>query len=107
MTEPAFVSLAAVGPPNTGDKLRSGARVLPRRRGHEAAPPAERRLRREGWCRRKLRQLHPLVLRRPSFLATAGLSLACSVRQFQDSPCSDLSVWYAFETHVVRAGLDR
>jgi hypothetical protein len=23
---------------NTGDKLRSGARVLPRRRGHEAAP---------------------------------------------------------------------
>ena len=52
------------GPPNTGDKLRSGARVRPRRRGHSAAPPAERRLRREGWCRRKLRQLHPLVRRR-------------------------------------------
>ena len=51
-------------PPNTGDKLRSGARVLPRRRGHSAAPSAERRLRREGWCRRKLRQLHPLVGRR-------------------------------------------
>ena len=48
---------------NTGDKLRSGARVRTRRRGHEAAPPAERRLRREGWCRRKLRQLHPLVRR--------------------------------------------
>ena len=50
---------------NTGDKLRSGARVhAVSRRGHSAAPPAERRLRREGWCRRKLRQLHPLVLRR-------------------------------------------
>jgi len=48
--------------PNTGDKLRSGARVhAANRRGHEAAPPAERRLRREGWCRRELRQLHPLV----------------------------------------------
>ena len=47
---------------NTGDKLRSGARVhAVSRRGHSAAPPAERRLRREGWCRRKLRQLHPLV----------------------------------------------
>jgi len=33
---------------------RSGARVQLGRRGHEAAPPAERRLRREGWCRRKL-----------------------------------------------------
>ena len=54
----------ATGRQNTGDKLRSGARVLPRRRGHSAAPPAERRLRREGWCRRKLRQLHPLVLPR-------------------------------------------
>jgi hypothetical protein len=53
------------GLPNTGDKLRSGARVRPGRRGHEAAPPAERRLRREGWCRRKLRQLHPLVGRLP------------------------------------------
>jgi hypothetical protein len=42
-------------PPNTGDKLRSGARVQPGRRGHEAACPC--------WqpCRRKLRQLHPLV----------------------------------------------
>ncbi len=46
------------GPPNTGDKLRSGARVRPRRRGHEAACPCWQR------CRRKLRQLHPLV-RRP------------------------------------------
>ena len=48
----------ATGRQNTGDKLRSGARVLPRRRGHEAACPC--------WqpCRRKLRQLHPLV-RRP------------------------------------------
>ncbi len=45
------------GPPNTGDKLRSGARVRPGRRGHEAACPF--------WqpCRRKLRQLHPLVRR--------------------------------------------
>jgi hypothetical protein len=44
-------------PPNTGDKLRSGARVRPSRRGHEAACPS--------WqpCRRKLRQLHPLVRR--------------------------------------------
>ena len=31
-------ALSATGRPNTGDKLRSGARVLPRRRGHEAAP---------------------------------------------------------------------
>ncbi len=29
----------AAGPSNTGDKLRSGARVQPRRRGHEAAFP--------------------------------------------------------------------
>ena len=54
---------ASVCPSNTGDKLRSGARVHSVRRGHSAAPPAERRLRREGWCRRKLRQLHPLVRR--------------------------------------------
>src|SRR5512143_911348 len=60
-------------PPNTGDKLRSGARVRTRRRGHSAAPPAERRLRREGWCRRKLRQLHPLV-RRPATLPLRLLS---------------------------------
>ena len=43
-------------PSNTGDKLRSGARVhAVSRRGHEAACPF--------WqpCRRKLRQLHPLV----------------------------------------------
>jgi hypothetical protein len=53
-------------PPNTGDEPRSGARVhAVSRRGHSAAPPAERRLRREGWCRRKLRQLHPPVRRRP------------------------------------------
>jgi hypothetical protein len=55
------VVLAPPRPQNTGDKLRSGARVRPGRRGHSAAPPAERRLRREGWCRRKPRQLHPLV----------------------------------------------
>ena len=45
-----------LGPDNTGDKLRSGARVRAAdRRGHEAACPF--------WqpCRRKLRQLHPLV----------------------------------------------
>jgi len=47
--------------PNTGDRLRSGARVLPRRRGHEAACPIRQP------CRRKLRQLHPFVrLRRDS-----------------------------------------
>ena len=56
------VMRSSTGPSNTGDKLRSGARVhAANRRGHSAAPPAERRLRREGWCRRKLRQLHPLV----------------------------------------------
>jgi putative transcriptional regulator len=59
--------------PNPGDKLRSGARVHFGRRGHSATPPAERRLRREGWCRRKLRQLHPLV-RRPGTPVT-GLSV--------------------------------
>ena len=46
------------GLPNTADKLRSGARVRPGRRGHEPAPPSAER------CRRKLRQLHPLVRRR-------------------------------------------
>jgi hypothetical protein len=50
------LTLTSSGPPNTGDKLRSGARVhAANRRGHEAACPF--------WqpCRRKLRQLHPLV----------------------------------------------
>ena len=46
------------GRSNTADKLRSGARVRPGRRGHEPAPPSAER------CRRKLRQLHPLVRRR-------------------------------------------
>ena len=42
-------------PSNTAHKLRSGARVSPGQRGHEAACPF--------WppCRRKLRQLHALV----------------------------------------------
>jgi ribosomal protein L34 len=46
------LSLPRSGRPNTGDKLRSGARVQPSRRGHEAACPC--------WqpCRRKPRQLH-------------------------------------------------
>jgi hypothetical protein len=35
----------------------------------------QRRLRREVWCRRKLRQLHPLV-RRPLFLAAPSRSLS-------------------------------
>ena len=50
-----FVTSTPHGSPNTGDKLRSGARVRLGRRGHEAACPF--------WqpCRRKLRQLHPLV----------------------------------------------
>jgi len=43
------------GRANTADKLRSGARVRPGRRGHEAAPPHWPR------CRRKLRLLHPLL----------------------------------------------
>jgi hypothetical protein len=47
--------------PNTGDKLRSGARVRTCRRGHEAACPSRQP------CRRELRQLHPLVRLRPSF----------------------------------------
>jgi hypothetical protein len=47
--------LSSSCPPNTADKLRSGARVYPGRRGHEAAPSCWQR------CRRKLRQLHPLV----------------------------------------------
>jgi len=34
----ATLMLCLSGPPNTGDKLRSGARVHPGRRGHEAAP---------------------------------------------------------------------
>ena len=67
---PLPLKLASLpGRPNTGDKLRSGARVHTSRRGHEAAPSAERRLRREGWCRRKLRQLHPLVRRPRGYLA--------------------------------------
>jgi hypothetical protein len=80
---PSHRHRSATGPPNTGDKLRSGARVHPRRRGHEAAPPAERRLRREGWCRRKLRQLHPLVRwrRSPSPRRSAWLRSADSFRQ--------------------------
>jgi hypothetical protein len=75
---------SATRPSNTGDKLRSGARVLPRRRGHSAAPSAERRLRREGWCRRKLRQLHPLVRRPPHVVAVAQLG----VRTTTTSCCS-------------------
>ena len=57
-------------PPNTGDKLRSGARVRTGRRGHEASCPS--------WqpCRRKLRQLHPLVRRRAT-LDCHYLCLAC------------------------------
>ena len=51
-------------PPNTADKLRSGARVQPGRRGHEPAPSSAER------CRRKLRQFHPLVRRRPHDAAT-------------------------------------
>ena len=63
-----FVSpLGHLCPPNTADKLRSGARVQPSRRGHEPAPPSAER------CRRKLRQLHPLVGRhchaRPTYPA--------------------------------------
>ena len=53
-------------PPNTADKLRSGARVHPSRRGHEPAPPSAER------CRRKLRLLHPLVRQH----ATSGICLA-------------------------------
>ena len=65
----------AASPPNTGDKLRSGARVhAVDRRGHEAACPC--------WqpCRRKLRQLHPLVRRRASIASARsgpGESVAC------------------------------
>src|SRR5438445_2817210 len=40
--------------PNTGDRLRSGARVRSGRRGHEAACPFRQP------CRRELRQLIPL-----------------------------------------------
>jgi hypothetical protein len=50
---------ASVGPPNTGDKLRSGARAHPSRAGtgrHLSSPFG---------CRPELRQLHPLVGRRP------------------------------------------
>ena len=54
-------------PSNTGDKLRSGARVHVGRRGHEAACPGRQP------CRRKLRQLHPLVRRPRSFLQSVGL----------------------------------
>ncbi len=53
---------ASSRPSNTGDKLRSGARVhAVNRRGHEAAPPYEPSLPTVIGCRRKLRQLHPLV----------------------------------------------
>jgi hypothetical protein len=70
----------SVGPSNTADKLRSGARVHARRRGHEAALPSSPR------CRRELRQLHPLVRRsrpplaRPPLHAclTAGSTTAAS-----------------------------
>ena len=51
------------GLPNTGVKLRSGARVYPSRRGHEPAPPAQPFLPFETGCRRELRQLERLVRR--------------------------------------------
>jgi hypothetical protein len=54
---------ASVGPQNTGVKLRSGARVYPRRRGHEPAPPVQPFLPFETGCRRELRQLERLVRR--------------------------------------------
>ena len=65
-------------PPNTGDKLRSGARVRSGRRGHEAACPS--------WqpCRRKLRQLHPLV-RRPAFDPTVYYVREAPRRSFRRS----------------------
>ena len=92
-------STAAVCPPNTGDKLRSGARVhAVNRRGHEAAPPAERRLRREGWCRRKLRQLHPLV-GPPAALGrrSAGVDIMRSVGGRRSAPAGeDCERWRRF-----------
>ena len=69
-SELALASRYSAGPPNTADKLRSGARVRPGRRGHEAACPS--------WqpCRRKLRQLHPLVRRRRHPLRAGEAELA-------------------------------
>ena len=77
----AAAMLVASGPPNTGDKLRSGARVQPRRRGHEAALLAVER------CRRKLRQLHPLVRPRRSPPTSGSPPRAHHAKRTRSRPC--------------------